>query len=682
MTLQRLLNKQFIDRNKGFHMELTKENKSPSSQTPMNTSQPSEEAILKALTSDDSSVVRQAAFDASAIQLKVALPTLVALFEHESIGVQEAAEVTIRKIRGKEAVHLLIPYLHSENVGIRNTAMDILREIGSDALSTLCELLHDRTPDIRIFIADILGAIKNPLAVQPLCEALLHDPEINVRNQAAISLGELRQPNAAVALRKALNDEEWVQYAVIEALAKIRDTASIDILLESLTTAPPLVASTILDALGEINNVKAAPNLLAYIEQCDDPLRTKALKSTIQILGPNSLALLEAKQLKNLQNYMLEALNGNNNETINIVLQGLASTGINPEATKAVLTLVGRADSSSYPELLENAYNCLMSIGHNEELEQALTSENALIRKIAIEVCGSLSGKAGRYALKRHFDVLTTEDKEHSFTLLAQTSEEHDIPFFLNHMNIHEDSAILCAGLHFLGVQQKYLNAAPIMLEFLAHPSSQVRECALEACLALEDENTVLRVTSLATHDAPHMRQLAIHAMGHTNAEYFIEELKIAMTDSDEMVRKTAIASIGYGLPSSPLKDDIVQKAMNDSNREVRLNAIEILGEHVHDGNISILLNALTDSDDWVKMRTLDALGAYRITTAVPTIVEMMETSSILVQLKIIETMRAIGNEQAFQALMSFMVSSEPDIQQAAQESLAQLTNSAGDPHE
>ncbi len=58
------------------------------------------------------------------------------------------------------------------------------------------------------------------MAVEPLCDALLKDPEVNVRYQAAVSLGDLANPAAARCLNKAMQDDEWVQYAVIEALAK------------------------------------------------------------------------------------------------------------------------------------------------------------------------------------------------------------------------------------------------------------------------------------------------------------------------------------------------------------------------------------------------------------------------------------------------------------------------------
>jgi len=637
-----------------------------------------ENDILASLSSDDHSIVRRAAFDAATAELQSALPLLVSLFVSESVGVQEACEFAVRKIRGEQAVNLIIPSLRSEDVTVRNIVMDILREIAVDNLESIIPLIDDNDPDIRIFIADILGTTASPLALSPLCKALLDDTEVNVRYQAAMSLGALKNPEAAESLRQAIHDEEWVQYAVVEALAKIRDTACVDILLQTLETASALVASVIMDALGDISNMKATPYLLKFIDKSSGPLRIKALKATIQIIGPNALALLGAQQLTTLQAYMIEALTEKDDDTLEIVLQGLASTGVSPEATKAVLERALTIDPDLQNELLQNVLNCLIKIGHNEELEHALKSDNSTVRKLAIEACGVLDGKAGRFALKRHFDALPQIDKVLAIEFLSISSDSHDIPFFDNHLNESEDPNILCAVLNFLGVSQRYLPAAPKMLELLAHPDPTVRENALEACLSLDDEQTVLSIVSLMNSDDAEMRRIAAYAMGRINAEYFLEELTKAMDDTYEHVRKTALQAIGYGLPPCEAKNNILMLAIFDEMREIRLSAVEILGENISPETIPTLLTALADTDDWVKIRALEALGKHEITSAIPTIVDMMENNTTLVQLKILETLALIGGDLAFQALLSFMAYDNAEIQQAAQEAMENITRDLG----
>lgn len=638
----------------------------------------SEQEILQGLVSDDSLLVRQAAFEAANQGLKSALPLLVSLFESSSVGIQEAVEVAVRKIRGEDAVRLIIPILRCEDATVRNISMDILREIAEDDVQAMIDLVYDEDPDIRIFATDILGSIKNASVVQALSEALLHDPEVNVRYQAAISLGEIKDPKSVDALKQSIKDEEWVQYAAIGALAKIRDTHSVDILLQALDSVSPLVVSIIIEALGDIGSVKAVPRLLEFLTKCEGPLRIKVLKAIIQTLGPNALNLLGAQQLVVFQEYMIEALQEKDEEVLMVVLSGLASAGMNPAATKAILELGKRVDPDVQLELLHKIIDTLKEIGYNEELELALMSDNEMIRKLAIETCGSIEGKAGRFVLKRHFEKMSTEDKIRSIELLSLSSDEHDIPFFVNYLENSQEAKVICPSLRFLGVKQKHVESAPLMLKFLESEDSSIRDAALEACLALEDEDTIYKITAFKNSERADMRKIAVYTMGYINAEFFFEDLAIAMDDTDALVRKTAIEAIGYGLPESEAKNKMLIFAMQDEDKDVRLSTVGIMSEQLNEELIPSLLTALSDTDDWVKMRTLEVLGLYKVDSAVPMIVEMIPKSEQLVKLKIVETFALIGGDQAFQALLGLVASDNAEIQHAAQVAMESITHELG----
>ena len=630
-----------------------------------------EQDILRRLASDDSSEVRQAAFEAGDLGLQSAVAPLVEHFANSSVGVQEAAERALRKIRGAATVQAVVPLLRSESVVVRNIAMDVLREVGSDDMATLTKLLHDDDPDIRIFISDILGSTNSAMALAPLCDVLLHDPEVNVRYQAAVSLGELRNPEAAESLRQAIHDEEWVQYAVMEALAKIKDGSCVDFLIQALDTCSPLVASTVLDALGDINNVKAAPLLLSYLDKTGGPLRTKALKAIIQILGPNSLSLLGAKQLDKLQAYMLAALDDEDEDTVKVVLTGLASTGVNPTATRAVLKLVARTDPDKQQDLWQHEFQCIVGIGYNEALEKALLDDNELVRHMVVDACGHIPGRAGKYALKRHFDNLHAEDRQHAMELLAQCGDDRDIPFFSNHLCSTEDPLVLRPALLFLGNNMRHVESAPRMLELLSHPSEIVKEAALGACLALEDEDTVKAIVARAADEDPVMRKMAVYTMGAVNPEVFAENLAQAVQDPSPEVRKVALEAVGFGWPHSPEKLSVLEYCLKDDNREVRLIAVEQLGNYVDENVVPLLLEALNDPDDWVRVRAVEALGQNRVTEAAPVLVSLMERVGLLVQLKIAEALGHIGGDVAFRALLGFMSYDSPEVQAAAAEAVA-----------
>ena len=632
-----------------------------------------EQDVLKRLASENASLARQAAFDAGDLRLESAVPLLVEHFANSSVGVQEASERALRQIRGAAAVRAVIPLLRSQDAVVRNIAMDVLREIGVDDLATLTRLLYDQDPDIRIFIADILGSSDSSMALAPLCDVLLHDSEVNVRYQAAVSLGELRRPEAVESLRQALDDEEWVQYAVMEALAKIKDGSCVDVLVHALDRCSPLVASTVLDALGEINSVKSAPMLLSYLDKSSGPLRIKALKAIIRILGPNSLSLLGAKQLDKLQAYMLAALDDEDEDTVKVVLQGLAFTGVNPTATRAVFRLVERTDPVRQQELLQHAFQCIVGIGYNEALEEALLDSNELVCRMAVDACGHIEGRAGKYALKRHFDALPAEERQRAMEILARCGDDRDIPFFNNHMDTAEDAQVLRSALEFLGNNMRHRESAPRMLALLHHPDPAVKEAALSACLALEDEDTVRAIVAHAEDEDPDLRRMAVYTMGYVNAGLFAEQLARAVQDPVTEVRRVGLEAIGYGWPPSPEKLAALEFCLRDESRDVRQLAVELLGTYGEEGGESLLLEALHDPDDWVRVRAVEALGRNRVSSAVPELVTMMEHSNLLVQLKIAEALGQIGGDMAFQALLGFMSYESPEVQAAAAEAIDRI---------
>ena len=256
---------------------------------------PQAQEIVEALSSADSETIRDAAFKAGDLGLEEAVPQLCELIKSPSVGVQEAAEYALRKIRGPQVVGALLPLLRSDEAPVRNVAMDILREIGVDSIESMQPYLMDEDPDLRIFITDILGYCRTHQASLLLGRALLKDPEVNVRYQAAVSLGNLAFPEAVGVLVQAMHDEEWVQFAVVEALAKIRDHSAASGLVKLLPQASPLVSSAIVDALGDMGDVKSIPLLFGSLENVSVPLRHKIVKAIVQILSGKALSLLANK---------------------------------------------------------------------------------------------------------------------------------------------------------------------------------------------------------------------------------------------------------------------------------------------------------------------------------------------------------------------------------------------------
>lgn len=193
----------------------------------MENSQYSAAQILEALRSGDNDNARSAAFSCGRLW---AWKRLCLCSANESKAKTSACRklrnTACAKYAGRQAIEALLPLLRSDEAPVRNVAMDILREIGVDSIESMQPYLRDDDPDLRIFIADILGYCRSHQSALLLGDALLKDPEVNVRYQAAVSLGNLAFPESVGDLCQAMHDEEWVQFAVVEALAKNQGSVS------------------------------------------------------------------------------------------------------------------------------------------------------------------------------------------------------------------------------------------------------------------------------------------------------------------------------------------------------------------------------------------------------------------------------------------------------------------------
>jgi HEAT repeat protein len=637
-------------------------------------------AILEKFSSADPDELRSAAFDAGACKLAEAVPHLIQLIQSNNLGVQEAAEDALRSIRGPETVRDVAPLLRSDDAPVRNSAMDILREIGEDDIKVLGALMHDDDSDVRIFVSDILGTCREhaAAAVTLLADALLSDPEVNVRYQAAISLGELGNPAAASALRKAMNDEEWVKFAVVEALTKIRADSCLGILLQALPRSSGLMASTIIDALGEMKNLKAVPLLLQQLDRAGGPLRNKAVKAIVQILGVRSLGLLGAKEQEKFQAYLLAALGDEDEDVTQAALLGLSGMG-SPVTTQAVLGYGAKLDPTKDHDQLLTVVRSLVNMGFNRSLADALLSPDEQMVRLAVEVCRNMPNDAAVDVLSENFWNFNRDTQRLAVEYLARECGERHIPFFEDILYQYRvDAQVITRALNFLGEKVRCIRCGPKMFTFLRNENDEVKEAALEACIALGDASMNETLAAMYKEDNPLMRMMAVYAMGRIGDPVHVPELEEALGDEVPDVRKVALEALAQDPERLLERLPFLSSRLDDENCEVRRALVDVLDKCPAEQATELLLRALNDQDDWVRIRAIGALGQRRLAAAVPHLVEMLEHSHIMVTLKIIEALGAIGDNVSFQTLLGQMEHEDPEVQHAAATAIARIREEQG----
>ena len=637
-------------------------------------------AILQLLGSDDPDLIREGASEAGTVGLEEAVPALVRHIHSHNLGVQEAADRALRQIGGTSTVQAIMPLLRDDDAPVRNISMDILREVGKHDFQALIALLRDEDPDIRIFVSDILGSTANILAVQPLCEALLRDPEVNVRYQAAVSLGNLALAEAAACLNKAMSDEEWVQFAVIEALTKIRDESSVNALAKALESSSDLVASMIVEALGEMGNIKAVAVLLKHMDRSPAPLRNIIVKAIVRIMGSKSLTLLSGKDREKFHAYMLAALEDEEEDIQDAAIQGLAYVG-GDDATTAILHIAAGLDDERDAERLNAAIKSLATIGLNASMEYAVRNHVTrgmpyLMALTAVHTLARIHTRESANLLMAVFWKKERDMQRELVRALLEVADESAKDFFLDILDRHQDGTIIKGALNFLGGVQCTEEDGRKMFLLLDHPFDDVKEASLEACIAIGGAEMVARFKDMITSIDPIQRMMAVYAIGKLGVRDHLDAITQALEDEMPDIRKVALEALAGIVDGEGF--ELILPRLNDENRDVRLTVVELLGQCDSPAVVPYLLQVLDDDDDWVRVRGIEALGARGAHEAIEKLMEFLAGPSKLVALKAVEALGSIGGQAAFTALLNAAGAEDPELQAAAVDALAKIQQEQG----
>ena len=626
------------------------------------------------MQSEDPEILREAAFRAGEEDCLEAIPQLSRLLVFGNIGVQEAAELTLRKLGGKQTIEALLPLLWSEDPPVRNVTMDILRDICSHDIDALAELLREDDSDIRIFAADILGYANSIMAVRPLCEALLRDLEINVRYQAAVSLGQLGHHEAAKCLNQSLNDDEWVQFASIEALKKIKDASSVDALLQVLDSASDLVAVVIIETLGDMAHIKAVPKLLHKMDSCSQPLQSKIVQALVSILGNNAFSLLNSAEQQRLYPALLAALEDEDPDVQDAAVMGLKFLGAQ-EASDSIFKLLLEIDRDREPERFEAVVDTLQVLGLNQELRRAVLSSDPVVSSLAIRVLNGIDDPESRELLRSIFWDRDRDEQRAISKSLSLVPDQSSIAFFQQLLESHEDGSIIKNGIAFLGQTMKVQEAAEMVLGFLEHPYDDVKERALECCIALDTDLIRKRFRDMLTMDSPVQRFMAVYALGQLMDQSSLPAFRRALQDTEADVRKVALEALFClsGDEEETLMDML--PALEDENPEVRKILVGLLGNSTLPEAEEHLRQALTDVDEWVCIRALDSLEQRSCLSDgdVDHLMALFARGQTILKLKIIDVLGNLGGKASFKALFTILENEDWDVQEAADRALAQL---------
>jgi len=146
------------------------------------------------------------------------------LRREDDISVREVILTTLTSLGDHVAVEGLVDCLRSEDVALRNEAIEAMKQLPDEVATIMRGLLADASPDVRIFAVNILESLRHPDVESWLITVIEQDPHINVCSTAVDLLGETgsakaREPLQRLKARYA--DQPYIQFAADVALKRI-----------------------------------------------------------------------------------------------------------------------------------------------------------------------------------------------------------------------------------------------------------------------------------------------------------------------------------------------------------------------------------------------------------------------------------------------------------------------------
>jgi len=594
-----------------------------------------------------------------------AVAGLVLALEDFDLGIRELAADRLGQMKGEIVSQLLIRFLSHGDIGTRNLAAEILVRIGRPAVPPLIEAIDNDDHDVRKFVVDVLGLIKDDAAVEPLCGRLF-DENPNVVCSAAEALGEIGSSKVITALVAAYDRTEDVRLQAVEALGKIGDPSALDTLFGYLKSDDPLILYAVIEAIGSIGLKDSVSSLRKYLYHKDPTIAEAALTAIINIsikhggkidcdlpldrftgflfggiknrdknITEFTLNRLTHWYGQGIVKSLLDVLDFVDEDTLKRVSEILGEAG--PSAAELILEKLAGASSGTKLVLLD-IIKQFIDDDIAQKLEAFADDPDPEVRQKVAYTLG-MAGYAGAVATLKK---LAVDEVGHvraaAFGALGWLCSEEEADFL------------------FMGLQDKY---------------PDVREAAMGALVIVSGPKVVAKFTADLYHQQVERQRLAVTALGLIGETEVVDPLIKAINHPEASVRKSAInalARIGEVINVQPLT-----LALNDENSGVRKAAISALIAIRGEQAVAEIRFLLDDEDVWVRYHTISSIGALGLEKFSDYLMPYLEDEQDILKIAATKALAQMGCRRALPELKKLRREKNKDIVEAVEIAVSNL---------
>ena len=499
------------------------------------------------------------------------------------------ADLVIRSPRASVIAVLIKALGDDENAGLRNSATEVLVELGPPAVPQLIELLKKGNHDERKFSADILGAIGDSQSVPVLLEGL-SDVDDNVRAASAEALGHIGDPRVSNRLVAILQkDQLLVQLSCLDALERLSVEVPLEILRRLLHISS--IRPQVYRLMGALPDNQVMPILVPALMARGRSERAAAARAVVRHYGR-----VDTQRKAEIR---AEIRNMASDDFFHRLRELIESADTEErEAGVVLLGWTGRQDA--VPDLLravaderlhDRIYEALSIIGEPviEILCASLPNLGRLELVLVLEVLGHFRARESLEAIVVLCGAEEEEVAEAARRALATIRDPSVIPTLCELLQAETGARLsgIVSSLIKLGDEFHDQVVAGIRTVLTSSVAEQ-RRAAAEVLAGVARPADMDSLLPMFGDEDPQLRAAAVLALGSIECPGDIERLRMALTDEYPLVRSAAAQALGKR--NSPEAVAALQVALTDADNEVvRMTLISLRQDAAQKARAAIL---------------------------------------------------------------------------------------------
>jgi HEAT repeat protein len=478
--------------------------------------------------------------------------TLLDLMGDSDWRVRHAAVDALITGRRTEVIPEILYALYEEaNAGKRNAAIVALHCYGREILPYLEPHLLSKNADVRMFLASVLGDLRDAHHIGFLNDCL-RDPEQNLVSAAILALGKIGHPSSVPHLVEMLHHQNlWYQFQAIEASGEMQDEALLPHLVPLLESS--YCRRAVLSALGKFHHPIAYQALLGSLIH-EEQLDRQVLSALIEILQAPQPEILRRKDQTMVMKMCEEVLTESQRAAFVTEIEklGLAdetsaahrSGGtpavhrppVHTPSVRSLLQTIKDEDAVVRRRSLQQMGN-EVHIEFREPLMAALADEDARAREYAAAALAAYSSPEVTDAL---LSSLPDEDVWVRVAIYKSLPVDDQRIGEMFKQQLQQDNPIGQAAILRCLKHAKEPETAELLLSYLNHPDPEIRAAACESLSSFDSDSVRKRLLIFLENDSSwNVRVAAIRSLNQLEIEgYQAKLMDRLLKDEDASVRR------------------------------------------------------------------------------------------------------------------------------------------------